>query len=514
MRITRVPVHKEEVNVPKILWVRAGRSFLCVRGVFMRITRVPVHKEEVNVPKILWVRAGRELLRLVILGRLIEALEASNTIFVHKEEVKVPKEEVKVPKEEVKVPKEEVKVPKEEVKVPKILWDFTTKKVLTMEFMNGCKVCFMLILVSLETNETRHIPCRQDFTTKRVLTMEFMIGCKIDDLEGIKKQGLNPLEVGIYILMSESLPSLSSLLSPLSSLLSPLPVTVFCHSHLHSTEPSAAFQVRPFSLSSSSPCPISLPQVAALLVEVFAEMVFCHGHLHGDPHPGNVLIQAHASGTTKPGQRNFDIVLLDHSLYREMDNGLRRDFCLTACATPFPLPLLPPVPHHSPARPREMDDGFRRDFCQLWRSLILSDMGGVERWGERLGVGEYSRFLPALFTARPFQRHGRDAAVGGTAGRGRVLKVPPFPLHRTALSKRLRREIKAISPQDLIVPHVLFHSIPIFVFCPTSKTRWGQRMSPEEEKSVMREIKAISPQDLTAVVEGLPKDMFLVMRTE
>ncbi|CAI5509610.1 unnamed protein product [Closterium sp. Naga37s-1] len=198
---------------------------------------------------------------------------------------------------------------KEEVKVPKILWDFTTKRVLTMEFMNGCK---------------------------------------IDDLEGIKKQGLNPLEV------------------------------------------------------------------AALLVEVFAEMVFCHGHLHGDPHPGNVLIQAHAPGTTKPGHRKFDLVLLDHGLYREMD------------------------------------DGFRKDFCQLWRSLILSDMGGVERWGERLGVGEYSRFLPALFTARPFQ----------------------------------------------------------------SKTRWGQRMSPEEEKSVMREIKAISPQDLTAVVEGLPKDMFLVMRTD
>ncbi|GJP41629.1 hypothetical protein CLOM_g1274 [Closterium sp. NIES-68] len=198
---------------------------------------------------------------------------------------------------------------KEEVKVPKILWDYTTRRVLTMEFMNGCK---------------------------------------IDDLEGIKKQGLNPLEV------------------------------------------------------------------AALLVEVFAEMVFCHGHLHGDPHPGNVLIQAHAPGATRKGHRNFDIVLLDHGLYREMD------------------------------------DSFRNDFCQLWRSLILSDMGGVQRWGERLGVGEYSRFLPALFTARPFQ----------------------------------------------------------------SKTRWGQRMSPEEEKSLRKEIKAISPQDLTAVVEGLPKDMFLVMRTD
>ncbi|GJP41628.1 hypothetical protein CLOM_g1274 [Closterium sp. NIES-68] len=214
---------------------------------------------------------------------------------------------------------------KEEVKVPKILWDYTTRRVLTMEFMNGCK---------------------------------------IDDLEGIKKQGLNPLEI-------DDLEGIKKQgLNPL--------------------------------------------EVAALLVEVFAEMVFCHGHLHGDPHPGNVLIQAHAPGATRKGHRNFDIVLLDHGLYREMD------------------------------------DSFRNDFCQLWRSLILSDMGGVQRWGERLGVGEYSRFLPALFTARPFQ----------------------------------------------------------------SKTRWGQRMSPEEEKSLRKEIKAISPQDLTAVVEGLPKDMFLVMRTD
>ncbi|CAI5991283.1 unnamed protein product [Closterium sp. NIES-65] len=244
---------------------------------------------------------------------------------------------------------------KEEVKVPKILWDFTTKRVLTMEFMNGCK---------------------------------------IDDLEGIKKQGLNPLEV------------------------------------------------------------------AALLVEVFAEMVFCHGHLHGDPHPGNVLIQAHAPGTTKPGQRKFDIgdpagpwALQGDG--RRLQKGFLPAVAPTHSVGPLYLSLalvpLPPVTvllDHGLYR--EMDDGFRRDFCQLWRSLILTDMGGVQRWGERLGVGEYSRFLPALFTARPFQ----------------------------------------------------------------SKTRWGQRMSPEEEKSLRREIKAISPQDLTALVEGLPEDMFLVMRTD
>ncbi|KAF7129985.1 hypothetical protein RHSIM_Rhsim10G0183800 [Rhododendron simsii] len=73
-------------------------------------------------------------------------------------------------------------------------------------------------------------------------------------------------------------------------------------------------------------------QVAKALVEVFAEMIFVHGFVHGDPHP----------------------VLLDHGIYKELD------------------------------------EGFRQDYCQLWKALILLDANKILQLGERFGVGKYS----------------------------------------------------------------------------------------------------------------------------
>ncbi|KAL2622699.1 hypothetical protein R1flu_002904 [Riccia fluitans] len=103
-------------------------------------------------------------------------------------------------------------------------------------------------------------------------------------------------------------------------------------------------------------------QVAELLVEVFAEMVFCHGYVHGDPHPGNMFVQPRDKGR---GKRNFDLVLLDHGQYRELD------------------------------------EGFRSDYCRLWKALILLDGNELEEVGNRLGAGHYYRYLPVIFTGRP-----------------------------------------------------------------------------------------------------------------
>jgi aarF domain-containing kinase len=50
-------------------------------------------------------------------------------------------------------------------------------------------------------------------------------------------------------------------------------------------------------------------------------MTFISGHLHCDPHLGNVFI--------RPAQRhghNFEIVLLDHGLYRQLPQQLRVDY--------------------------------------------------------------------------------------------------------------------------------------------------------------------------------------------
>ncbi|XP_004490790.1 uncharacterized protein [Cicer arietinum] len=81
-------------------------------------------------------------------------------------------------------------------------------------------------------------------------------------------------------------------------------------------------------------------KVAKSLIELFAEMIFVHGYIHGDPHP----------------------VLLDHAVYRELD------------------------------------EEFRKDFCQLWEALILKDLKKTLWLGEQFGAGKYSRYLPIIFT--------------------------------------------------------------------------------------------------------------------
>ncbi|XP_021771019.1 uncharacterized aarF domain-containing protein kinase 1 isoform X2 [Chenopodium quinoa] len=130
-----------------------------------------------------------------------------------------------------------------------------------------------------------------DLTTSQVLTMQFCSGQKVDDLEFLKKTGMDPRKV------------------------------------------------------------------AQALVEVFADMVFIHGFVHGDPHPGNILV-------SPSGQNDFTLVLLDHGMYKELD------------------------------------EGFTRNYCRLWKALILRDMDELLHTGESLGIGSYAIYLPIIFTGR------------------------------------------------------------------------------------------------------------------
>ena len=68
-------------------------------------------------------------------------------------------------------------------------------------------------------------------------------------------------------------------------------------------------------------------RVGCMLSDLFAEMVFCTGRVHGDPHAGNVY--AILDKETKREK----IVLLDHGLYHDVANDLRKDFCefVSAC---------------------------------------------------------------------------------------------------------------------------------------------------------------------------------------
>lgn len=67
---------------------------------------------------------------------------------------------------------------------------------------------------------------------------------------------------------------------------------------------------------------IDRDEVSATLAKIFNEMIFGDCALHCDPHGGNLAIRKSAL-RRKP---NFEIILYDHGLYREIPKQLRRDY--------------------------------------------------------------------------------------------------------------------------------------------------------------------------------------------
>ncbi|GBF89209.1 hypothetical protein Rsub_01926 [Raphidocelis subcapitata] len=87
------------------------------------------------------------------------------------------------------------------------------------------------------------------------------------------------------------------------------------------------------------------PRVAALVSEAFNEMIFVHGDVHCDPHAANMLVRLGPDGREQ-------LVLLDHGLYKRLD------------------------------------DGFRAEYAALWRSLVFGDAGGIKNGpGSRRAAG-------------------------------------------------------------------------------------------------------------------------------
>ncbi|KAL4572606.1 hypothetical protein LXL04_019386 [Taraxacum kok-saghyz] len=111
-------------------------------------------------------------------------------------------------------------------------------------------------------------------------------------------------------------------------------------------------------------------KVAKVLVEAFAEMIFVHGFVHGDPHPGNILV----SSDEKQG---FSLVLLDHGIYKSLD------------------------------------EEFRVNYCQLWKALILLDSHKIQQVGQHFGIGKYAKYLPLIFTGRTINRDSKAALGDG-----------------------------------------------------------------------------------------------------
>ena len=109
--------------------------------------------------------------------------------------------------------------------------------------------------------------------------------------------------------------------------------------------------------------------VATTVADVFGEMIYRHGFIHCDPHPGNLLVRKKKSGY------GFELVLLDHGMYRRLEQP------------------------------------FRRAHCMLWKSLLTRDADLGSRTMSALGLDEIG--YETLSIALTFRTPRGNASVGG-----------------------------------------------------------------------------------------------------
>jgi hypothetical protein len=106
---------------------------------------------------------------------------------------------------------------------------------------------------------------------------------------------------------------------------------------------------------------LDLGDCGAAVADTLTELALCHGHVHGDPHAGNIYLACGpAAGWWRPRPRPR-VVVLDHGLYHELD------------------------------------DGLRTDLCQLYLACLSRDRREIGRLGERC-AGPLHRFFPLLLS--------------------------------------------------------------------------------------------------------------------
>jgi aarF domain-containing kinase len=123
---------------------------------------------------------------------------------------------------------------------------------------------------------------------------------------------------------------------------------------------------------------IDTAAAAELIGRTWLNQTYRYGFVHCDPHAGNVLVRRHIKNGRDTGRPQ--VVLLDHGLYRELD------------------------------------DDFRLQYAAMWKALVLADLPGIERAATALGVGEHYPLFSAILTQRPWDdiiRNDLDSLRGG-----------------------------------------------------------------------------------------------------
>ncbi|KAK2609257.1 hypothetical protein QQS21_002191 [Conoideocrella luteorostrata] len=123
---------------------------------------------------------------------------------------------------------------------------------------------------------------------------------------------------------------------------------------------------------------IDRDEVSATLARIFNEMIFGDGApLHCDPHGGNLAIRKNNSRRGIGRGPNFDVILYDHGLYRDI-----------------PLPL-------------------RRSYAKMWLAVIDGDMDRMRMYSREVaGIGDedFPLFASAI-TGRDFTVVSKQGSI-------------------------------------------------------------------------------------------------------
>ncbi|KAI8898462.1 ABC1 family-domain-containing protein [Globomyces pollinis-pini] len=137
---------------------------------------------------------------------------------------------------------------------------------------------------------------------------------------------------------------------------------------------------------------IDREQVSLMIGKIYGEMIFKHLFVHCDPHPGNIFIRPRPTMPWYDLRRllwwkrlNFDLVLLDHGLYRTLDLGIVVD------------------------------------YAKFWLSIIQADEDQIERYALRLfsngmnvtvdGISHH-RLFSSMVCARSWSSITRSSGAG------------------------------------------------------------------------------------------------------
>ena len=148
---------------------------------------------------------------------------------------------------------------------------------------------------------------------------------------------------------------------------------------------------------------IDLRKVGERLTKAYSEMIFVHGFVHCDPHPGNILVRRSAQS-----RDGYDLVLLDHGLYKELS------------------------------------DEFRVQYARLWKAVVDCDEPGIAKASEYFGNGNAHRLFSSVLTHRSWDNLGTLNALHSLQELQAIKDKVPFYLERIA-------RLLAALPRDMLL---------------------------------------------------------------